>query len=138
MIITILPAQRFKGLLPYIKDDENTFFISIRNPGDDIIAEDSENFKTWFFEDCEEDGEQPMTIEQASEMFDFVNANKNKTNLYVHCSLGVSRSGAVGETIFDYLGSESYQAFKRRNYSIVPNQYIKKIFKKFFEKNLVD
>lgn len=64
--------------------------------------------------------------EQARQIIEFVNKINKKDDdeyLVVHCDAGISRSGAVGTFINDYLGLD-YKQFKDMNRGIRPNQYI--------------
>lgn len=48
----------------------------------------------------------PMTEEQGKLIVDFVRANKDKGNFIVHCTAGISRSGAITKFINEYLDGE--------------------------------
>ena len=56
---------------------------------------------------------------------DFVNRNKDKTTFIIHCSAGLSRSGAVASYIADKFHTEvDRYEFIRNNKQIQPNLYI--------------
>lgn len=58
-------------------------------------------------------------------IIDFVNRNKDKTTFIIHCSAGISRSGAVASYIADKFHSEVDRfEFIRNNKQIQPNLYI--------------
>jgi predicted protein tyrosine phosphatase len=59
---------------------------------------------------------------------DIIQASPKKMVLLIHCTAGISRSGAIGEVISDYLG-KNYKEFKQINPQILPNSYVKKIMK---------
>lgn len=110
-------------------DHPDVFFISILDPDcPESFHKDADNFKTWWFYDLEYEvgSYKPMSEEQAKEIVEFISKNKDKKRCIVHCSAGVSRSGAIGEFINDLYG-EKYQDFKRTNPNIIPNIYIKKL-----------
>jgi predicted protein tyrosine phosphatase len=64
----------------------------------------------------------PMTTEQGLNIIDFIDSNRDR-NFIVHCLAGVSRSGAVGQFIQEYLGLD-YDEFVKHNPNILPNRYI--------------
>jgi hypothetical protein len=53
--VLILSQERFEIILPKIDEFENTFFISILDPGDQDLLEPRYNYKTWKFYDIEQD-----------------------------------------------------------------------------------
>jgi predicted protein tyrosine phosphatase len=56
---------------------------------------------------------------------DFVNKNKDKSSFIIHCSAGISRSGAVATFLFDkFLKEIDKEIFRRENKFIRPNLYI--------------
>jgi predicted protein tyrosine phosphatase len=78
---------------------------------------------------------------QADELIDFVEANKDKQIFIVHCSAGISRSGATATFINDLFGN-SYKEFFNDNRQIQPNycilsrlreQYRKKYLTNYYE-----
>lgn len=130
MIVQILPKLYFQKLLKGIEDKgnkienlEKSFFISIMDPEfPDPLYPDATNYKTIWCWDIEEDigNYKAITQEQIQELYDFIYQNKDKKTCYVHCSAGISRSGAVGTFINDLFG-EPYFEFKKRNPYIHPN-----------------
>jgi predicted protein tyrosine phosphatase len=69
-----------------------------------------------------------FTSIQAQQIVEFVKKivkSKREIPLIVHCTAGISRSGAVGEVINDYLKFD-YKQFKRDNPQVQPNCYVKK------------
>lgn len=114
-------------------DHSDVFFISILDPDcPESFHKDTDNFKTWWFYDLEYEvgSYKPMSEEQGKEIVEFILKNKDRKRCIVHCSAGVSRSGAIGEFINDLYG-EPYQDFKRTNPNIVPNLYIKKLLNNY-------
>ena len=107
-------------------------FISI-NDGFDYNWDSSPNFLNLTFDDVEMDYQinsenliNPIlfTVDHAKQIKEFVDANADKHYLYVHCTMGKCRSGAVAECINDYFGN-NYQRFKQLNPQILPNTHVK-------------
>ncbi len=123
-----------------IEDKNDHFFISINNTigGELPTLKNHPNVKVMHFDDLEQDEEKynPSTglyekifafsPEQAQELYEFIMSNKDKKTCVVHCSAGISRSGAVGEFINDLFG-ESYAEFKRENPHTLPNNLVKRL-----------
>ena len=56
---------------------------------------------------------------------DFINKHKDKSVFIVHCSAGISRSGAVTTFLYDkFLSEIDKEQFRRENKYIRPNLYI--------------
>lgn len=66
-----------------------------------------------------------FTPEQSKQVFDFINLNYGK-NFFVHCSAGISRSGAVGAFINDYHGWDRSK-FEKDNPYIHPNARVSRM-----------
>lgn len=64
-----------------------------------------------------------FTVEQAKQILEFIELNKDKQQFIVHCSAGISRSGAVGTFINDYFGLD-YSTFRRTNPQVQPNPFV--------------
>ena len=60
---------------------------------------------------------------QANELIEFIEANKHKQIFIVHCTAGISRSGAIATFINDLYGN-SYKEFFNDNRQIQPNYTI--------------
>jgi len=85
------------------------------------------------FDDVIEDGQRSPTsgstftrsfsIDQAKSIISFIDNNKDK-HFIVHCVAGISRSGAVGTFISNYLDNVNYEFFKKYNNKIAPNMLI--------------
>ena len=68
--------------------------------------------------------EKPNDVELLK-ILDFVNRNKDKTTFIIHCSAGISRSGAVASYIADKFHTEVDRCeFIRNNKQIQPNLYL--------------
>lgn len=66
---------------------------------------------------------------QIIEFIDRINKREEDEYLVVHCDAGISRSGAIGTFINDYLGLD-FKEFKDMNRGIRPNEYIMDIMQK--------
>jgi len=67
-----------------------------------------------------------LTANQAEKIFSFINEVKNreeKVNLFVHCSAGISRSGAVGKFAAEFSEIDLYK-FHEQNPNIMPNGWV--------------
>jgi predicted protein tyrosine phosphatase len=74
-----------------------------------------------------------MNNEQAKQIIDFIEANKDKEICIVHCAAGISRSGAVGTFINDLYG-EPYEVFRMINPYIHPNSHVLSTLRKMLNK----
>ena len=63
--------------------------------------------------------------EQAKQVFDFINENYEK-DFIVHCSAGISRSGAIGAFITDYFGWDRVK-FEKNNPYVHPNARVSRM-----------
>jgi len=100
------------------------------------FKENHENVFNLEFDDVEHDGEPSPTNwnkgtkafseQQAKELFEFINKNRDKTSCVVHCMAGISRSGAVGTFINGYCGGD-WDFFKRMNPQISPNARVERM-----------
>lgn len=73
------------------------------------------------------DNNRPFTEDDAIELFGFIEKNIDKKRFIVHCAMGVSRSGAVGRFLFDYLKSKNYDVGFPEHNSISPNGLISRL-----------
>lgn len=134
--ITVLSKVKFNELYATLTSVQksNSAFISI-NDSFDYKWPSSDNFLNLTFDDVDADVEklhdfsvlvQPIVFDvtHASQIKKFIIQNKDKTHLYVHCTMGKCRSGAVGECICDYLNLDYFE-FKRQNPQIQPNVHVK-------------
>lgn len=72
------------------------------------------------FSPTNKDGVKAFSVNDAKKLKKFIIDNKNKKSFIVHCSAGISRSGAVGQFICDYFGCNR-EEFLRDNPYIHPN-----------------
>ncbi len=76
---------------------------------------------------------QPISMEQADEIYKFIVSNKDCTKFIVHCAAGISRSGAIGMFIYDYLKSIGEDKVRFPEYSFVrPNIRVSSMLNRFF------
>lgn len=131
--------------------DPKKYFISIAGLADGceypcpFLTKDSKRVLHLLFDDVtESEKDNPSIIlfcqDHAKAIVDFVKRIPKDVILYVNCAAGISRSGAVGFCINEYVNSnnlEDYETFKQLNFQIQPNPYVKRILNKemFGEKN---
>lgn len=143
-VIRIMPKRAFDVMLEqaHISDDDvknhpKIAFIS-------IISPDDKSEKHWFYRDhdtvlnLEFDDADPSMVEgcakagypvhlfdyeDAKKIIAFIEKNKDATHFFIHCTAGVSRSGAVGFFVRQVLQSD-YEAFAKMNPYIVPNGFV--------------
>ena len=91
----------------------------------------AKNLLVLYFDDVE-DGPNAMTPEQAKRIADFV-CSGDKRPLVVHCTAGVSRSGAVGSALNWYFNrfladnEADYREFELRHPDLAPNAHVRKL-----------
>jgi predicted protein tyrosine phosphatase len=157
--ITVLSKRMFDNIMmknnitnENVKDKLDVAFISINNTEDTKEIPyfndcNSDNVLVLYFDDVEEDIEIPIigenkiqkvkafTIEQARILFNFIVKNTEKKSFIIHCTAGISRSGAVGTFINDYF-QQSYHKFLEKNPYILPNGHVLRLLNKIFYENL--
>ena len=122
--IKILSREGFQYKIQEIEKLDNHFCISIMDPIQPAIRDDSEIYRTYsiYDVDCNVGGYSPITWDQATDMWQFIKSNLGK-DLYVHCGAGISRSGAVAEFYYEYFGGD-YKNLKKKYPFISPNPKI--------------
>ena len=74
-----------------------------------------------------------MTSQDAKRVIDFVAEESPEKPLVIHCTAGVSRSGAVGEVLNDWLNrivspnEADYERFRREHPHLVPNTHVRRL-----------
>ena len=124
-----------------VEERDLVAFISINDTGkDSYFKRNHKNVLTLHFDDVDKDGETSPTNygdtkafseDQANEIIEFIKKNSGAEDFIVHCHAGISRSGAVGRFINDYLGGDK-ELFERMNPRIVPNGRVLELLNKFF------
>ena len=79
------------------------------------------NLLVLFFDDVETEGATAFTIEMARQIVSFVQKTGDHP-LLIHCTAGISRSGAVGLAVAEQCGCE--EEFRRENSDTQPNQLV--------------
>lgn len=144
MKVRVMPKNHFDKLLPRINvfdqtvEEKDCAFISIIGSGQDeksYFEQDHPNVLRLRFDDITSEEKIKMVKEghhkgvlfckeDADKVIDFVERNKDKSECFVHCAAGISRSGAIGTFINDVCQYETFEQFARSNSQIAPNFYI--------------
>ena len=145
-----------------VEDFKTTIFISVNDPdspGTHYFKEEHPNVVTLYFHDCEDDIEfkyvqqgfkrgkndelEPQYVpiiffneEMAKKVLDVLEYGKqnNAASVIVHCTAGISRSGAIATFARDFFNSPSVDDFRTENTYICPNSTVKKFLYKEWEK----
>ena len=92
-----------------------------------MFYKEHKNVLILVFDDVEYDLEskgylyKAFTKEQGNKVIEFINNNIDKSKFIVHCSAGISRSGAIGRFIFDYFKSNGFNVKFPEHNNINPN-----------------
>lgn len=136
--IFVLSRHDFKKLLSELTEQQfaSSAFISIHDPigqNSDVILDAHSNVLNLWFDDVEEGGVDivgcPFIVfdeQMAEKISEFVERNLDKHNFIVHCTIGISRSGAVGDVLSTYF-DVPYDMFKRNNPKVIPNAVVKTV-----------
>jgi len=155
MKITCLPKDYFDDLMKSKKiTDQNVnlrseCFISINDSCETDqkpYFKNNENVLVLFFDDIDkdlfvrkaEDGSEiwhrAFTQQQAEQVIEFINRNRNKTTCVIHCTAGVRRSGTIAEFINRYLNL-AWPEFREANRHIQIRQSIKDTLQSCIQKD---
>lgn len=119
MHITILKKKDFDQLMrdlgindQNVEAQANKFFISILNTSDydtqSWFHNDHPNVTRLFFDDIEHQDESPRGVlfapKHAQKVLNIVGRMNDQSEVFVHCSAGISRSTAVGSFIGEKFG----------------------------------
>lgn len=120
----------------YPKALEDIYIISINDPaGPLLIEKNSPNLLTLVFHDTEKlDTFTAFNEVDAKEVIKFLSKVDKKKPLIIHCTAGISRSGAVGEFAAEFLGF-NYLDFKKYNPQVIPNTLVKTTLYKVWREN---
>ena len=93
---------------------------------------ESDNLLVLYFDDVNEGEANAMTPEQAKQIVDFVHSDDDRS-LIIHCTAGVSRSGAVGDVLNWYFNRyitdnrPDYHLNESMNRKIIPNSHVRRL-----------
>lgn len=103
-----------------------------------LFKQDHHNVLNLWFDDVEEDLQvsptnkemtKAFTTKQAEKLIEFLDNNQGADTILIHCTAGISRSGAVGQFALDYLNGDK-ETFKINNSHICPNARVLRILNK--------
>jgi len=125
-----------------IENNKNAAFISIIGSKDNddsshFFKKDHLNVLNLEFDDVLQDGVlfehkyKAISSDQAGQIVAFIEANNDK-DFYVHCSAGISRSGAIGTFISEYYGYELVASGLHPNIEVLSKLRRASIFKEWF------
>lgn len=165
MKILVLSKQSFNKLMvdnnindKNVENNKDIFFISINNTNENShFAKNHNNVLIQHFDDVDRDlydieynnGQlkeckskiraKAFTEEQAKELFEFLTEQQkyNRKKCFVHCSAGISRSGAVGTFVNDFFGG-NYLEFRSMNPHIYENSHVLRLCHDYARKNQTD
>ena len=142
-------AMKHHGITNENVESFNKFmFISVTDTlgfaEDPYFKENKSNVLNLFFDDVEDDDgdwegmniagqTKSFTEEQATQIFDFIEKNKDKEFCIIHCYAGISRSGAVGAFVNDYFGGH-YMDFIKANPQVQPNPKVTRLLNREWRK----
>lgn len=153
MKVRVLSKNHFDDILPRMRisntnviEHVSEAFISILNsdqPDSSYFDKDYPNVLRLVFDDVtdeefkrvSEQTQRELTLfsaEQAKQVLSFLENNKHVDTLYVHCTAGVSRSGAVGTIANDFYGKETFFEFTQSNPYIKPNYFIVALLRRVY------
>ena len=100
---------------------------------------DADNLLILYFDDVDEGFPHAMTPEQAKQIVDFISIEDNRP-IIVHCTAGISRSGAVGEVLNWYFNrfeanDLDYRKFEIMHPDIVPNAHVRRLLLTELQRN---
>ena len=100
---------------------------------------DAENLLILYFDDVDEGFSNAMTPEQAKQIVDFIRIEDDRP-IIVHCTAGISRSGAVGEVLNWYLNrfeadDSDSRKFEIMHPDIVPNSHVRRLLLAELQRN---
>lgn len=75
-----------------------------------------------------------MSERQGKKIFKFIQNNIDKDKFIVHCTAGISRSGAIGRFIIDFLKYKGYHTCFPEHNNIYPNGHVSRILNNLINK----
>ncbi len=133
--------SKFEQLLRGVVDQYNveqsdTMYISILNVDDNTgyFKSNFENVLVLHFDDITDvNSDLAFNENHAKQIIDFITKNKHKSTCMVHCSAGISRSGAVGQFVNSCFGMNN-DYFLNMNFNVRPNPMILETLENVFNK----
>ena len=127
------------GLEEYAQRKDKYVVISIQDTHTDgfgiqfIKSKTCEDVLTLYFDDIDRVVEDAKLFskEQAEQIIEFINKNKEVETLLVHCYGGESRSRAVGAFALEMLGLSSKKLFEEGHPNIHVYNTLKEVYKTF-------
>lgn len=129
-IIEILDTNRSKKPFTDHSNGSNTAIFSKKHPNVLVLS----------FDDIEKDfvsnGHEykSMSERQGKKIFKFIQNNIDKDKFIVHCRAGISRSGAIGRFIIDFLKYKGYYTYFPEHNNICPNAHVSRILNNLVNK----
>ena len=100
---------------------------------------DADNLLILYFDDVDAGFPNAMTPEQAKQIVEFTRMEDNRP-IIVHCTAGISRSGAVGEVLNWYfnrfeVNDSDYRKFEIMHPDIAPNSHVRRLLLAELQRN---
>ena len=133
-MIHVLSRYDFEKFVRTLTDRQlaEIAIISVRDAEFPTILPDSENVLNLCFDDAEEQCGHVSTLfteYMADQIMQHVQNNYEKNMWVVHCLLGQSRSGAIGDVLSEFFEIPC-ETFERMNSQVKPNTLVKNILRK--------
>lgn len=132
--IFCLPKHKFEQRFNQLTEEQKEIsaFISI-NDTFEFVRPNKSNYLNLSFDDADEEIVWGTCVlfneEHAQSIKRFVESNIDKKYWFIHCTMGQSRSGGVGDVLSEYFGID-YFDFKRDNPQVKPNTLVKTTLRK--------
>ena len=91
---------------------------------------DTNNVLNINFNDVGENEEGSFNELQAQEVLCFIEDNREKSQWFIHCSAGISRSGAIASYLYDWFKSRGDEVIINPKYPETPNYHVKGLLKR--------
>lgn len=111
----------------YLKDVDNDKDLWANGINNHWLPNCFENVLNIDFSDNGEEDFESLNEEGAQEIIDFIIKNENKSKFYIHCSAGISRSGAVSSVIYDFFKRCGEDVKIYPNYPKTPNYHVRNL-----------
>ena len=91
---------------------------------------DTDNVLNINFADVGENEDGALTNLQVQEILCFIEDNQDKEKWFIHCSAGISRSGAIAAYLYDWFKGRGDDVTINPKYPQTPNFYVKSLLKR--------